>query len=306
MSKDQQHIEHSRFQLLLNYAKKNNEDFNLLLIRYGIERFLYRLSISKYKKQFILKGASLFLIWSGKNYRVTRDIDFLGQGNSEIDTLNKIFQEICKIPLKENDAITFDPDSIKVQPIRKHIQHGGTRITLMAILHNAKIPIQIDIGFGDAVTPDPENVEYPTIFNTTSPALRAYPKETLISEKFMAMTELGLMTSRLKDFYDICLISRLFEFNGVLLGQAITNTFNRQNTLLPKKLPVALTRTFAENEEKQKQWKAFLRKAKPKEQLGTFVEVIEEISLFLLPVLEQIRKNSSLNKTWKPDKGWQS
>ena len=305
MIKSQQNIEHSRFQLLLNHAKKNNEDFNLLLIRYGIERFLYRLSISKYKKQFILKGASLFLIWSGKNYRVTRDIDFLGQGDSNINTLNKIFQEICKMPLKENDAITFDPDSVKVQPIRKNIQYGGTRITLMAILHNAKIPVQIDVGFGDAVTPAPENIEYPTIFNTKPPALRAYPKETLISEKFSAMVELGLMTSRLKDFYDICLISRLFEFDGVVLGQAITNTFNRQNTQIPEELPVALTNAFAENEQKQIQWKAFLRKAKPKEQLGTFVEVIKEISLFLLPVLEQVRKGSSLNKTWKPDKGWQ-
>jgi hypothetical protein len=161
MIKSQQNIEHSRFQLLLNHAKNNNEDFNLLLIRCAIERFLYRLSISKYKKEFILKGASLFLIWGGKNFRVTRDIDFLGQGNSDTNTLKKSFQEICKVSLEENDAITFDPDSVKVQPIRKNIQYGGTRITVMAILHNAKIPLQIDVGFGDAVTPAPENVDSP-------------------------------------------------------------------------------------------------------------------------------------------------
>jgi len=304
MSDIKKNIEHSVFQRLLNYAKSNHEDFNLLLTRYGMERLLYRLSTSAYSDNFILKGASLFLVWSGQNYRVTRDVDFLGQGNSDMDNLAGIFKELCAQESSVSDGIIFLPVSVKVQEIRKEIKDGGTRITLIAMLHNARIPLQIDVGFGNVITPASEVVEYPTILDAPAPKLMAYPHYTMISEKLSAMVERGLATSRMKDFYDICLVSRLFEFDGKILGQAIRNTFARQNIALPESTPISFTAYFYEDKNKLIQWQSFLRKAQSKVILGELASVVKEISRFISPILNSIRTKNDFTKQWKPEEGW--
>ena len=244
-------IGHSVFQRLLDYAKKRDEDFNLLLVRYGVERLLYRLSISEHSDRFILKGASMFLIWKGQNYRVTRDADLLGFGSSEADHIKILFEQICRLGSVDLDGIEFNPDSVEANPIRDDMEYGGIRVTMLGLLHNARIPVQIDIGFGDTVTPEPEMVEFPTLLDAPTPKLKAYPRYTMVAEKFEAMVKLGMANSRMKDFYDVWLLSRLFEFDGIVLCEAVSNTFKRRSTLYPDGLPVVFTEEFSNDNQKQ-------------------------------------------------------
>jgi hypothetical protein len=169
---------HSIFQRLLKYAKLHGEDFNLLLSRYGVERLLYRLSISNHADRFILKGASLFLVWQGQNYRVTRDADLLGSGPADIETLTDIFKELCEITTEDIDGIKFLIDTVRAVPIREEQEYDGIRVTLVGLLYQARIPLQVDIGFGDAITPEPERITFPTLLNAPAPELMAYPRYT--------------------------------------------------------------------------------------------------------------------------------
>jgi predicted nucleotidyltransferase component of viral defense system len=194
---------HSVFQRLLNHARAQGEDFNLLLFRYGVERLLYRLSISPYAEKFILKGASLFLVWKGQNYRVTKDADLLGLGPADADHLIGVFRELCRTASVDVDGIEFVPDTVRAIPIREEQHYDGIRVTLEGLLHQARIPLQIDIGFGDAITPAPEKVTFPTLLNAPAPKLLAYPRYTMVAEKLEAMVRLGIANSRMKDFYDV-------------------------------------------------------------------------------------------------------
>lgn len=214
---DKRNMAHSVFQRLLNKARANKVDFNLVLSRYGMERFIYRLSISPHQERFILKGASLFLVWKGQNFRVTRDADFLGFGDPAPAQLQDVFQSICQQQCPQDDGMIYLPDSVKAEAIREDQEYDGVRITLMGKLGNARIPLQIDIGFGDAITPKAENIEYPILLDHPAPHLKAYPRYTLIAEKFEAMVRLGIANSRMKDFFDIWLLSQLFEFDGSVL-----------------------------------------------------------------------------------------
>jgi len=213
MNQNKKNLAHSIFQRLLNRAKNNKEDFNLLLSRYGMERFLYRLSVSPHNDRFILKGASLFLVWKGQNYRVTRDADLLGFGNSDVEQLADLFRDICRVEF-QGDGMLYLPESLSAEEIREDQAYDGVRITLVGMLNQARIPLQVDIGFGDVITPAPEQVEYPALFDAPPPILNAYPRYTLVAEKLEAMVKLGLANSRMKDFYDIWLLSRLFSFEG--------------------------------------------------------------------------------------------
>ena len=194
---------HSVFQRLLHHAKERNEDFNLLLVRYGVERFLYRIGISQYRDNFVLKGASLFIIWKGYNYRVTRDIDLLASNAPEdLDSISEIFRKLCSFTTIDTDGMQFDPASIKTEEIREEKQYTGIRIKLLGFLKQARVPMQIDIGFGDAVTPPPEEIQYPVILpDSLQPWLKAYPRYTFVAEKIEAMVHLGLVNSRMKDFF---------------------------------------------------------------------------------------------------------
>jgi hypothetical protein len=206
-------------QRLLVLGQKRGEPFDLILTRYGIERLLYRLSRSAYADRFLLKGAMLFRVWNDSSHRPTRDVDFLGYGLAETKDLEGIFRELCSLPV-DTDGLIFLPLTVNAQPIREEAVYGGIRVTLEARLENAKIPIQCDIGFGDAVTPEPEQVEFPALLDFPAPQLRSYPTYTVVAEKLEAMVLLGEANSRMKDFYDLWFLSQHFEFDGNTLVAA--------------------------------------------------------------------------------------
>ena len=297
-------IGHSVFQRLLNHARTRGEDFNLVLFRYAIERLLYRLSISPHADKYILKGASLFLVWKGQNYRVTKDADLLGSGPSDAGYITGVFRELCHNTIEDNDGIDFMPDTVRAIPIREEQAYDGIRVTLMGMLHQARIPLQVDIGFGDAVTPEPERIEFPTLLDAPPPKLLAYPRYTMVAEKVEAVVCLGVANSRMKDFYDLWLMSRLFEFDGRTLCDAIRNTFKRRSTLLPDGLPMAFTNEFSKDMQKQTQWRAFVRKFKPEEVSGDFDDVIADLTVFLMPVLEAACGDDHFVLSWPEGGPW--
>lgn len=295
---------HSVFQRLLNYARNNGEDFNLLLSRYGIERLLYRLSISSHAGKFILKGASLFLVWKGQNYRVTRDADLLGFIPSDPYQIADIFRELCHSITEDVDGLEFLANSVRAVAIREEQAYDGIRVTLMGNLHQAQIPLQVDIGFGDAVTPEPERIEFPTLLDTPPPKLMAYTRYTMIAEKVEALVHLGMANSRMKDFYDLWLMSRLFEFKGRILCDAIRNTFKKRSTPFPSGLPMAFTNEFSKDERKQSQWKSFVRKSKPKDVSGDLDNIIGVLRGFLIPVLIAARGDDHFELSWPKGGPW--
>lgn len=245
---------------LLNIARAGGEDYQLLLTRYINERLLYRLGQSEHAGAFVLKGAALFTLWTGKPHRTTRDVDLLGFGAPTADRLRKIFAEVLELHV-DDDGISFDMDSLAVSPIREEQEYGALRVTLVARVTTAKVALQIDVGFGDAITPGVVRVDFPTLLDLPAPQLRAYPRETVIAEKLEAIVQLGLANSRMKDFYDLAALASMFEFDGEILVRAVTATFERRATELPKGLPVGLTSEFADDRHKQVQWSAFIRKA---------------------------------------------
>lgn len=217
---------------LSKLSRERNEAFDHVLTRYATERLLYRLSKSPFANRFVLKGATLFTLWCGEPHRPTRDLDFLSYGDSSPETLQSIFRDICTFKV-EPDGLTFDPDSIRTAEIREPQEYPGWRVWVHAYLGKARIPIQVDIAFGDIVIPDPQEVEYPTILPFPAPRLCSYPKEAVVAEKLEAMVALGMVNSRMKDFFDVWFLARNFEFNGETLTQAFAATFERRRTDIP-------------------------------------------------------------------------
>lgn len=295
---------HSVYTKLLALAKSKNEDFTFLLFRYGMERMLYRISISKYSKKFILKGASLFLVWKGQNYRVTKDADFLGLGIYEESKLVELFKEICILDGCQEDGMFFLTDTVKASQIREDQTYGGIRVTLLGTLHNARIPIQIDIGYGDAVSPSPEDIVFPTLLGAKEPKLRAYTRYTVVAEKFNAMVELGPINSRLKDFYDIWLLCRLFEFDGNTLRQSICDTFHKRKTEIPQSAPFAFTAEFYSDHQRQVQWKAFIRKSRAFHVQDDFSILVKVLIEFLSPVFDAVRTDARFDLFWLQSGPW--
>lgn len=224
-----------------------------MLTRYGVERLLYRLGRTSSGERFVLKGAVLFYLWDGAPHRPTRDVDFLAYGDVSHDAIMATFRVVCSADV-EPDGLAFHADSIRVEPIRDQQEYGGIRVTLVAMLGTARIPLQIDIGVGDAVTPDPRVATFPTLLDLPAPRVRAYPAETVIAEKFQAMVALGIANTRMKDFYDVWLLSEKHQFDGVTLASAIAATFARRGTPLPADTPLALSEHFAHDQAKQAQW----------------------------------------------------
>lgn len=297
-------VGHSIFQRLLNYAKEHREDFNLLLFRYGIERLLYRLSISPNADKFILKGASLFLVWFGQNYRVTKDADLLCSDPADVEHIAVVFRELCQAVSDDVDGIVFVADSVRAVQIREEQEDGGIRVTLVGMLHKARIPLQIDIGFGDAITPAPEKITFPTLLNAPAPELLAYPRYTMVAEKLEAIVRLGIANSRMKDFYDVWLLSKLFTFDGRTLCKAVGNTFKRRSTSIPRVLPIAFTDDFRKDAQRQAQWRAFIRKAKPDTMADNLDVLINDIEAFMMPVVDAVRQGKSLKLIWKQGGRW--
>ena len=244
---------------LLAKAKAENQDFSLVLTRYGLERLLYRLSVSSNKDNFLLKGALLFDLWFDVPLRPTRDIDLLGFGPAEEPLVLAAFQEICLIEC--DDGIDFDLDTLKIEEIRKDANYSGLRISLVGFVGGARCPIQVDIGYGDAVTPAPEPAEYPVMLSESPvPMLRVYPRYTVIAEKFEALISLGMINTRLKDYFDLWVILTTAELDQNLLGEAIATTLARRETTLPSSLPVGLSEEFSADAMKIAQWNAFVKK----------------------------------------------
>jgi predicted nucleotidyltransferase component of viral defense system len=245
---------------LLRLATERHEDFQLLLTRYANERLLHRLATSRHGGQFVLKGAALFTLWTGRAHRATRDLDLLGYGDPDEERLRAVFREVLAVDVPD-DGVAFDRTSLDVGPIRQDQEYGGVRITLVAAVTTARVRLQVDVGFGDAITPAAELVVFPALLDFPAPRLRVYPRETVVAEKVEAMVKLGMANSRMKDFFDVALLSRTFDFKGAVLVDAIRATFERRGTALPRGLFVALSSEFVDNAMKQAQWKAFLRKS---------------------------------------------
>lgn len=244
---------------LLNRAKERGEDFNLLLTRYATERLLHRLSVSPARKQFLLKGALLFDLWFDVPHRPTRDADFLGFGPAEADALADTVRGLCGI--EADDGMVYDAASVRVAEIREEANYGGLRVKLLGRLDTARITLQLDVGYGDAVIPEPTETDLPTILEDLPAArLLVYPRESVIAEKLEAIASLGMANSRMKDYFDLLALQREGRFDRNLLPQAIAATFQRRRTPIPDGLPLGLTSEFALDPLKQKQWRAFLSK----------------------------------------------
>jgi predicted nucleotidyltransferase component of viral defense system len=270
---------------LLNLAKQRNQPFELLLIRYTLERFLYRLSTSKHRERFALKGAMLMRHWLDDPHRPTRDLDLLGFGDSDPELTLKIFREICAV--KADDAVVFDVDGLVVDRVRDEYGYSGLRLKTYATVDGARVRVVIDIGYGDATEPGLNDIELPVLLDQPAPNLRAYPYETVIAEKFQAMVALGLANSRLKDFYDIWILAQTCDFKDGRLAQAIAATFARRKTEIPTERPDGLTLAFASDPTKQQQWNGFVEEVAVNP--GPLVDVVEALAAFLLPHAEKAR-----------------
>ena len=287
---------------LFTISKTRGEDFQLTLIYYALERLMYRLSQSKHKDRFILKGAMLFSVWSDTRYRATRDLDLLGRGDNSVAELETVFRDICET-LVDEDGLIFDMNTIQGEEIRDGEEYEGVRLSFKAYLGVAKIPIQVDVGFGDAVVPKPEPLDYPTFLNFPAPRLWVYPKETVIAEKMQSMVALGIANSRLKDFFDVWFLSRQFSFDGHPLQQAIRATFDRRRTSLPTEAPLCFTAEFSNDKDKQAQWRAFLKRTGLHIIDLSLSDVIALLRLFLLPPLISV---AAFKDMWPPGGPWES
>lgn len=288
---------------LRTMARHRGENVQVVLTQYGTERFLYRMSQGPMRNHFVLKGATLFYIWDSTSHRPTRDVDFLGYSDPSVDVIATIFRTICTENV-EPDAIVFDPDTLTAEPIRGQQEYGGVRVKLIGFLGKIRIPLQIDVGFGDAVTPAPESVVFPPLLDFPAPHVRAYPAYTVVAEKFEAIVKLGIANSRIKDYYDLWVLSETQTFDGGTLKRAITATCERRGTVLPSELPVGLSDSFGRDPQKQTQWQVFLER----DQLtapADLLQVVEVIRLWLFPLMVSIQRNQALpHSLWTPGKGW--
>ena len=244
---------------LTDLARKQGEDLQLVLTLYAIERLLYRLSHTGHAAEFVLKGAMLFRLWADRPHRPTRDLDLLGRGDPSVDRLAAVFWAVCGAVVVD-DGLRFDPATVTAGTIKEGQEYEGVRVGCLATLGQARIDLQVDVGFGDAVTPGPVTVQYPGLLDLPVPELAAYPRETVVAEKFQAMVMLGIANSRMKDFFDLWVLARSFAFAGPVLADAIRATFARRKTPVPAAPPLALTSEFGTDKAKVTQWKAFLKK----------------------------------------------
>lgn len=278
------------------------DGFETLLIRYALERFLYRLSRSRHSDRFLLKGAMLFPLWLGDRVRSTRDLDLMSFGPCGADTLASIFGEICSVPV-EDDGLLFRVETLRVEENRLELRYGGLRVRFRAALGKSDIPVLVDIGFGDAVPSVPEPANYPTLLAFPAPVVRPYPAESVIAEKFQAMVVLGAINSRLKDYHDIAFLAGRFSFRGASLAKALEATFARRSTELPDAVPPALTAAYHEDPIHWRDWGTFLRKNGIPEEGWTLSDACAQIERFLMPVVGAVRDGQAPPDVWE-DGSW--
>jgi hypothetical protein len=270
-------------QRLLNRARQEQVPFDAVLNRFGRERLLYRIGISAYRDRFLLKGAMLFALWYDMPHRPTRDMDLLGFGPGELFVLERVFREITQQQV--DDGLVFS-ETVTAAEIRKEANYAGARVTLLATLEQARIPLQVDIGFGDPVTPDAEQIDYPVLLDDLNPPrLGAYPVYTVIAEKLQAIVSLGMVNSRLKDYFDLQVLLMREELDEQVLAEAVRRTFAVRSTPMPQQVPLGLSNEFGEDPDKQAQWRAFLQRNELAE--VPLPAVVSQIREGLVPVLFQ-------------------
>jgi len=289
---------------LLNLSRQSGEDFQYVLMRYGLERLMYRLSRSVYAKEFVVKGAMLLRVWTGEQYRPTKDLDLLAILDKSPEELDQIFRDVCTLTV-EDDGLVFRSETIRVRQIREDNVYGGVRVTLEARLGKIRIPLQVDIGFGDAVTPEAQQEEFPTLLDFPAPILLTYPRETSIAEKFEAIVNLGLTNSRMKDYYDIWLLSQQFDFDGANLVRAIEATFRRRRAVLPNELPIGLSIEFVSDAGKLSQWDAFVRRSRLDTKEINLEAVVNVIADFMMAPSIAAAEGRSFLLRWTPGGPWQ-
>lgn len=280
---------------LLTISKRDHIDYHTVLVRYMIERFLWRLSISEHRAVFYLKGAALFSV-SNIPQRPTKDLDLLGHGRSEVEEVLETIKHVCALP--GEDGIVFHLETATGRRIREEEEYEGVRVEIDTQLDTVRVGLQIDVGFGDAVTPGPREVTYPTLLPMPAPVVLAYPLETVVAEKFEAMVKLKLLNSRLKDFYDLYTIACTTSFEEKQLRSAIHATFARRGTAVPVEAPVALTDAFSGSSDKIKQWTAFLKRSKL--QAPDLAEVVAVNRSMVWPVVEEMNAGGERNRVWAP------
>jgi len=282
---------------LLDRSRAERSDFQILLTRYALERLLYRLSVSEHRDRFILKGAMLFVTWVADPFRPTRDLDLLGYGENNAEAIAGTFRSICATQVPD-DGVTFDIVGLQAAPIREEAEYGGVRVRTTATIDGARIPIQVDVGFGDAVTPAPVEIDYPTLLDNPAPHLMAYPVETVVAEKFEALVTLGIANSRLKDFYDLWLITQTFEFRRAVLIEAVRRTFERRGTALPVDIPIGLSDEFTAVWGAQ--WQTFLGRERMAAAPAVFAAVVADLRAFLIPLVGA----ADVDRIWLPRGPW--
>ena len=289
-------------QRLLNLARERDEDFQLVLSDFAIERLLYRLSVSSYSDRFVLKGAMLLQLWWEERHRATWDLDLLSRSEGSVEAISDLFLEICAIP--SDDGLEFEPATMVAEPIRVIGQNEGVRLRMQANLAGARIPLQVDIGFGDTVTPPAVERDYLTLLGLPAARLLTYPREAVVAEKFEAMVTLGVTNSRMKDFYDIYALASRFAFAGVVLVGAMSATFQSRRTPLPLSEPVALSGTFLLAPERQQQWAAFLRRSRLAAAPDSIGAVGPALRQFLMPPAVAAAQKAAFPMMWEPGGPW--
>jgi hypothetical protein len=288
---------------LLARAKREHRPFDEVLTYYGIERFLFRLGETPHVTRFVLKGALMLPLWGSKVVRATRDIDMLGATTMTQDEVARVIRDAMAVAV-DPDGLDFLPDTIELTDIRAEEKYGGVRATFEARMDRAEIHVQLDVGFGDVITPGTLSIQYPTLLAGPAPRLSGYPPETAIAEKLEAIVDLGLANSRLKDYFDLWSLTGELALDGKTISAAVAATFRRRGTTLPSNLPAGLTDAFAKDQAKQRQWAAFVRRIRV-ENAPSLVEVVERTSMFFEPVLLALAARSILG-TWAPGGPWTS
>lgn len=292
----------SAFSRLKALARAPGQDFNLTLSRYACERLLYRLSRSPHRDGFMLKGATLFAVWEEEPHRPTRDIDLLGFGEDSAQRLREVFADVCRQAV-EDDGVLFDPDSIRVVDIREGQAYQGKRITVRGSVGTARLQVQVDVGFGDAVVGDVEEITMPTLLDFPAPRIRAYPVEAVVAEKLHAMAQHGMLNSRMKDIYDVRELAARVKFEGAHLCEAIRATFERRGLAVGEELPAALTPEFADDEAMRQRWDAFLRR----NQLdgSDLMVAVVESQRFVAPPWSALAKSMPFTLRWPAGGPWE-
>ena len=303
MKKSTKNIPASVRARLQNIAAETSRPFSEVLQYYAMERFLYRFSQSKYARQFILKGALMFTVWQVPERRTTLDIDFSARFSNKVAAIEDVIKDVCKIPVAP-DGLVFNAAKVKAKNIKENTDYEGVRVKFHGLLGRSRVAMQIDVAFGDSLYPAPAIINYPVILDLPKPRLKGYPLESVVSEKFEAAVKIGSLNSRMKDYFDLLLLSRRFDFDGGKLAEALKKTFKRRQTPLPEQAPLFAEEIYDNESDRQTLWKAFLKKEEIKHVPDKLSVVVHEIERFLIGPLAAIGKGKGFHKKWQAAGHW--